>query len=361
MTSLAPGAQLGDEHPDTVGRTALVVEDEPAVRAVVERCLRQIGLGVSSAADAGEARDRLAAGDVDLLVTDLGLPGESGIEFLRSLAPDDRPAVLILTGSEDPEAVRSSLDLGAFGYVVKPPTVGGLQAAAAGALRQKSLERLHRSTIAMLRDDLAERTAAGAESTQAFTDALGALSRAIEGRDLVTGDHVYRMATTCALLAAELGMSTDEQHALALAARLHDVGTVTLPDRLVLKGSALDERELWVMQSHCQAGYEILAGSSSAVLILAAEIALTHHEWWDGCGYPRGLRGGEIPLAGRIAAIADTFDALTHERPYRPPLTVEAALELMRRERGTHFDPELLDVFLGSERMREIHEWQAPA
>jgi putative two-component system response regulator len=337
--------RLDDGHHETIGRTALVVEDEPAVRGVVERCLRQIGLGVSTAADAGEARDRLAAGDVDLLVTDLGLPGESGIEFLRSLAPDDRPAVLILTGSEDPGAVQSSLDLGAFGYIVKPPTIGGLQVAAAGALRQKNLERVHRSTIAILRDDLAARAAAGAESAQAFTDALGALARAIESRDLVTGDHVYRMSSTCALLAAELGMPTDEQYALALAARLHDVGTVALPDRLLLKGSALDDRELWVMQSHCQAGYEILAGSSSTVLELAAEIALTHHEWFDGCGYPRGLRGEEIPLAGRITAIADTFDALTHERPYRPALTVAAALEVMRRERGTHFDPGLLDLF----------------
>jgi len=246
---VAAGTQLDDELHDTVGRTALVVEDEPAVRRLVERCLSQIGLGVLTAADAGEARDRLATGDVDLLVTDLGLPGESGIDFLRSLAPDDRPAVLILTGSEDSEAVQSSLDLGAFGYIVKPPTIGGLQVAAAGALRQKNLERVHRSTIAILRDDLAARTAAGAESAHALTDALGALSRAIESRDLVTGDHVYRMAATCALLAAELGMSTDEQHALALAARLHDVGTVTVPDRLLLKGSALDERELWICRA----------------------------------------------------------------------------------------------------------------
>lgn len=346
MTSVAAGTQFDDEHHETVRRTALVVDDEPAVRALVERFLGHLGLGVLTAADAGEARDRLAAGNIDLLVTDLGLPGESGIEFLRGLVPDDRPAVLILTGSEDPHAVQSSLDLGAVAYIVKPPTIGGLQVAAAGALRQKNLERVHRSTIARLRHDLAERAAAGAESAQAFTDALGALARAIESRDLVTGDHVYRMSSTCALLAAELGMSTDEQHALALAARLHDVGTVALPDRLLLKGSPLDERELWVMQSHCQAGYEILAGSSSAVLELAAEIALTHHEWFDGCGYPRGLRGEEIPLAGRIAAIADTFDALTHERPYRPPLTVEAALDVMRRERGTHFDPALLDLFL---------------
>lgn len=346
MTSLVPGVQLDGEHHGAVGRLALVVEDEPLVRDLLERCLRQLGLDVVQAGDARQAREQLEAGEVALVVTDLGLPGESGIDFLRSLAPDERPAVVVLTGSEDPDAVRSSLDLGAFAYLVKPPTIGGLQVAATGAIRQKELERVHRTTIAALRDDLALRAAAHADASQALTDALDALARAIESRDLVTGDHVYRMSSTCALLAAELGMSTDEQHALALAARLHDVGTVALPDRLLLKGSPLDERELWVMQSHCQAGYEILAGSTSRVLQLAAEIALTHHEWYDGCGYPRGLRGEEIPLAGRIAAIADTFDALTHQRPYRPPLTMEAALDVMRRERGTHFDPALLDLFL---------------
>ena len=115
-------------------------------------------------------------------------------------------------------------------------------------------------------------------------------------------------------------MPVEDQHRLALAARLHDVGTVAVPDRLLLKGGVLDEHELWVMQSHCQAGYEILSGSSSPVLQLAAEIALTHHEWFDGCGYPRGLSGSDIPLVGRIAAIADVFDALTSERPYRAPL-----------------------------------------
>ena len=147
-------------------------------------------------------------------------------------------------------------------------------------------------------------------------------------------------------------MSPEEQHRFAVAARLHDVGTVVVPDRLLLKGGTLDEHELWVMQSHCQAGFEILSPSPSPVLQLAAEIALTHHEWFDGCGYPRGLRGTDIPLAGRIAAIADVFDALTSERPYRAPLTAEAAIEVMVRERGSHFDPELLDLFLGSERLR---------
>jgi putative two-component system response regulator len=351
VTSLAAGTHAGDAHADAHGRSVLVVEDEPDVRAVVERCLEQAGLVVCSASTVAEARRILAEGPVDLLVTDIGLPGESGVDLIRGVAPDDRPAVVVLTGLEDDDTLQAALDLGAFAYLTKPTTVAQLQTAATAALRQKDLEQMHRATITRLRDEMAQRMTVEHEAVQALEESLSILARAIESRDIVSGDHVDRMGAYCALIGAGLGMSPEEQHTLSLAARLHDVGTVAVPDRLLLKGGVLDEHELWVMQSHCQAGYEILSGSSSPVLRLAAEIALTHHEWFDGCGYPRGLRGHDIPLCGRIAAIADVFDALTSERPYRAPLTDEAAVEVMTRERGTHFDPELLDIFLATERL----------
>jgi putative two-component system response regulator len=211
----------------------------------------------------------------------------------------------------------------------------------------------HPVTAAPPHDEQAGRIEPEPDTPAVLEHAVGILARAIESRDIVTGDHVDRMASYCALIGAEVGLTPDEQHTLALAARLHDVGTVAVPDRLLLKGGVLDEHELWVMQSHCQAGYEILSASSSPLFRLAAEIALTHHEWWDGCGYPRGLRGRDIPLSGRIAAIADVFDALTSERPYRPPLAFDDALDVMRKERGSHFDPELLDAFLGSDALRD--------
>jgi cyclic di-GMP phosphodiesterase len=354
--TVAARAHDANEHAEIAGRTVLVVEDDSTVREPVERCLAQLGFDVSTAATGDEARHLLATSSFDLIVTDIGLPDRSGVDFLRSLAPDDRPALLVLTGSDNHETVQTCLDLGAFAYLVKPPTVGGLQVAAAGALRQKDLEHVHRSTITRLREEVAQRMDAEHEAVRALDDTVGALARAIESRDIVVGDHVDRMSSYCALIGEELGMPPEEQHRLAVAARLHDVGTVVVPDRLLLKGGTLDEHELWVMQSHCQAGFEILSRSASPVLQLAAEIALTHHEWFDGCGYPRGLKGADIPLAGRIAAIADVFDALTSERPYRAPLTAEAAIEVMLRERGTHFDPDLLDLFLGSERLRNFDE-----
>jgi putative two-component system response regulator len=282
------------------------------------------------------------------------LPDESSADILRSVAVGDRPAVIALTGSDDPDLVRASLDLGALAHLTKPLSLAGLEVATVGALRQRDLEHVHRSTIARLRTELEDRLAAEQGARQALEDAVSVLARAIDSRDIVTGDHTVRMSSYCALIGAELALPPGELHAIAVAARLHDVGTVVVPDRLLLKGGALDEHELWVMQSHCQAGFDILSSSSSPLLQLAAEIALTHHEWFDGCGYPRGLRGTDIPLSGRIAAIADVFDALTSERPYRAPLTPEAAIEVMRRERGTHFDPDLLDLFLGSRRLQEL-------
>jgi putative two-component system response regulator len=354
VASLAASTHISDAHSETAGRTVLVVEDDPAVCMLVERCLGTLGFEVSSASSVPEARHRLSLGPVDLLITDLGLPGDSGIDLLRGIAPDARPATVVLTGLDDQDAVFSSLDLGAFAYLTKPPSIAGLQVAAVGALRQKDLENMHRATIARLRAEVEQRMTSEDGALEALENTVSILARAIESRDIVTGDHVDRMSSYCALIGAELGMSVEDQHRLALAARLHDVGTVAVPDRLLLKGGVLDEHELWVMQSHCQAGYEILSGSTSPVLQLAADIALTHHEWYDGCGYPRGIRGEDIPLAGRIAAIADVFDALTSERPYRAPLAPDAAIELLRRERGTHFDPELLDVFLASPRLAEL-------
>jgi putative two-component system response regulator len=210
-------------------------------------------------------------------------------------------------------------------------------------------------------DEAPGRIVAEPELSSALADAVSILARAVESRDLVTGDHVDRMSAYCALIGAEIGLPAEEQRTLALAARLHDVGTLAVPDRLLLKGGALSEHELWVMQSHCQAGHAMLSESSSPLLRLAAEIALTHHEWWDGCGYPRGLRGEDIPLAGRIAAIADVFDALTSERPYRAPLGFDEAVEVMRKERGSHFDPELIDAFLNAAPLRELAAWSPAA
>jgi HD-GYP domain-containing protein (c-di-GMP phosphodiesterase class II) len=174
------------------------------------------------------------------------------------------------------------------------------------------------------------------------------LSIAVESRDKETGDHIERMGRYCALLAEKIGWSPERVELLRIAAPLHDVGKIAIPDSILLKPEPLTDEERTEIERHAEVGHEILSGSDSPLLDLAAKIALSHHEHWDGGGYPNGLAFNEIPAEGRMAAIADVFDALTSDRVYRPAMTVEQSLALMAEGRGSHFDPDLLDVFFDS-------------
>ena len=174
------------------------------------------------------------------------------------------------------------------------------------------------------------------------------LSMAVERRDQETGDHIERMGRYCSLLASKLGWSDQKCELLGIAAPLHDVGKIAIPDAILLKPGALTPEERLEIEKHAEVGYEILAGSDSSLLDLAARIALSHHEHWDGSGYPNGLAGEEIPIEGRMAAIADVFDALTSDRVYRPAMTVERSLAIMSEGRAAQFDPILLDTFFDS-------------
>ena len=194
--------------------------------------------------------------------------------------------------------------------------------------------------------DMTEKLRAEQEILDAYREGVDCMVRAIESRDIVTGRHVERMSVYCSALARAAGLEEHECHAIGIAARLHDIGKVGIPDRLLLKKSPLRRFERAAIERHCEVGYQILVEARSEILQLAATIALTHHEWYDGCGYPQGLRGESIPLVGRIAAVADVYDALTSDRPHRDALSSGDAFETMRRERGTHFDPGLLDLFL---------------
>ena len=180
---------------------------------------------------------------------------------------------------------------------------------------------------------------------EARTEMLRRLARVIEFRDFDTGTHIERMSEYCALIALRLGLQPMEVERLRAASAMHDIGKVAIPDDVLLKPSSLTPDERKVVERHTVVGHEMLTGSSSAEIELAAEIALTHHEHFDGRGYPRGLRQSDIPLAGRIVAVADVFDALTSDRVYRPAMSIADALEILRAGRGTQFDPQVLDAF----------------
>ncbi|MFN2615901.1 MAG: HD-GYP domain-containing protein [Thermoleophilaceae bacterium] len=184
------------------------------------------------------------------------------------------------------------------------------------------------------------------ELERSWLDALQVLGRFVELRDEEAPGHVDRIQRFSELIADGLGLPQERSRLIAMAGTLHDAGKVAIPDAIVLKEGKLTEHERKVMQQHTELGYRLLVGSESPVLRLAATIAWTHHERFDGDGYPRGLFGQGIPLEGRIVAIADVFDALVTDRPYRRAIGLEEALEALRSERGTHFDPDVLDAFL---------------
>jgi putative two-component system response regulator len=347
--------------PPAAGERILVVEDDDRVRQLLRDLLAHQGYVCEGAADVREARLALQADSFALVLCDVNLPGESGMSLVRHLTAEEAgPAVVIVSALDDLEMARSALDLGAFGFVTKLPfKESEIVIAVANALRRRVLERENREHRQRLEGEVSKRTAdlrAAVDELARSERALKAaeeetvrrLAAAVESRDRLTGLHVERMSSTCHVIATRSGVEPEKARLLRIASALHDVGKISLPDEILHNTGELTPGQRLRMQTHARTGFEMLADSRSELLRLAASVALTHHERYDGSGYPRGLRGEQIPEAGRIAALADVFDAVTHDRPYQEALPVEEALELMTRGRGSDFDPPFLDAFLES-------------
>lgn len=322
----------------------LVVDDEPAVRRVAVRVLREHGYACFEAGGVAEALAHIDAHPPELVLTDMTMPGRSGLSLVRELRerhPD--VATVMLTAHDEPDIVDAALEGGVYGYVVKPFQPSMLAIAVAGGLKRRELaleNRAHRERLTQL---VRTRTR---ELDESRAETVERLARAVESRDNDTGAHIERMSGLAARLALALGWGEHAAETLRLACVLHDVGKVGVPDSILLKEGLLDHDERRVIETHAAIGHAILAGARSDLLRLADLIAWTHHERYDGSGYPRGLAGEEIPLAGRIAAVADVFDALTSDRPYRPAFSEREALELLGAGRGSTFDPDVVDALL---------------
>ena len=197
-----------------------------------------------------------------------------------------------------------------------------------------------------LNQTILELKAAHKELEKAYLDTIHRLVLAAEYKDEDTGEHIVRMSRYCALIAEKLGLPAKEVQNISYAAPMHDVGKIGIPDNILMKTGKLTDEEFEVIKTHSTIGAKILANSKAEILKVAEQIAFSHHEKWNGKGYPQGLSGDNIPLAGRIVGLADTFDALTSKRPYKEPYPVEVAIDIIRKERGQHFDPDLVDVFL---------------
>jgi putative two-component system response regulator len=327
----------------------LVVDDDPQMRRLLATLMAAEGFSCDVAGTLAEARSRLADFGPDVVLLDVQLPGESGLSLARELASRTAgPAVLMMSGQDDAAIAAIALDTGALGYITKPFKRNEVAIAVHNALRRHRDECAGRAQREQLEDRVIERTALAEDALvrlrNANEETVRRLSKAVEFRDPETGSHIERMSHYCALLAPHFDLDPD---VVRIASRLHDIGKIATPDSILLKPGPLTPEERAEMQRHSETGYRLLRGSSIDVLEHAAIIAWTHHERFDGTGYPRRLAGEQIPLAGRIACVADVFDALTTERVYHSAMPFEEAVALLEAERERQFDPLVVDTFLG--------------
>jgi putative two-component system response regulator len=263
----------------------------------------------------------------------------------------------MVTGEDNPELAEHAFEMGAYGYLVKPYRRGDLLITVSNAMRRRRLEQQTRIYQRELEQDVLVKTLETEHMRQLLRrseeslersrlETVHKLSLAVEMRDQVTGHHLSRMGAYCEQLGTRLELSGEVCDSLALAGQMHDIGKIAVPDHILLKSGPLTGDERTQMQTHAEVGRQILQGSESPLLQLAESIAWTHHEKIDGSGYPRGLRGDEIPIEGRVAAVADVFDALTRNRPYRVAMPLAKATAIMGEGRGTQFDADVLDVFM---------------
>jgi putative two-component system response regulator len=336
----------------------LIVDDNEPLRHWAERVMRDGGYACDGASGGADARESLQHSAYSLVLLDVNMPGESGMELLsRIRSSHPGTAVVMITGEDDPKLAMTAIEHGAYGYMVKPLRSGELLINVANALHRRWHEQESQRLMQSLEDtvdDRSQRLKAALEDLRlsekkasvAQAETIRRLSRIVEFRDDETGHHVQRMSFYCEILARQLGLPEHHCELLRLSSQLHDVGKVAIHDSILCKPGSLTALEQEEMETHAQIGYEMLTGSTWEVVQMGAIIARTHHEHWDGNGYPHGLAGEEIPREGRIAAVADVFDALTSDRVYRPAFPARLAVEKMQAERASHFDPELLDAFM---------------
>lgn len=326
------------------GARILIVDDTPSLVLLLEEVLRHAGYrNLESTTDPREANRLFLGFWPDLVLLDLHMPNKDGFEVLVELRaltpPGSYLPVVILTADHDVAAKRRALELGASDFLNKPfdPTEVALRVK--NLLATRSLHVQLETQNRALDERVRERTR---EVEEARFETLERLARAAEYRDDETGLHTQRVGTIAEEIAITIGLDRTEAEILGLAAPLHDLGKIGVSDRILLKPGPLTTDEFEAMKKHCAIGAAILADARTELMKLAEVLALTHHERWDGSGYPQRLVGYEIPPKSRIVAVADVFDALTHDRVYRRAQSVDEAVGLIRSGIGTHFDPEVV-------------------
>jgi len=327
----------------------LIVDDELAHRNVLAVMVEQAGMSCKTVPSAIEALSLLQRAPIDAVIADLNMPGISGLGLLREVRRHYPHLVFLMaTGLDDVRIGVQAMQQGADDYLIKPLQIDvlmlGLQRAFHKRWLEQEVDNYRQSLEKMVCKRTVELQNALGQVERSYADTLDALGAAIDLRDGQTAGHSRRVALFAIKLLNEMHGTPEQLKCLAMGAWLHDIGKLAIPDAILLKPGALTEEERKIMQDHVRIGYNLVG--RIPFLADAAEIILAHHERWDGSGYPRGLKGDEIPLTARIFAVADTVDAMTSDRPYRSALPYQDARYEIERKAGIHFDSQVAGVFL---------------
>lgn len=331
----------------------LVVDDEEMIRELLTSALQQENYICHLASNVDEAFTVLGTQRIDLVISDIMMPGRSGVDLLRDLKKiDPEIAVLMITGLSDMNTALECIHLGADDYLTKPFGISRVMLTVRNLIEKRCLAIEKKNYQVSLEFKVMEQTEqlrrTMNELNDAYHNTLTALVKALDAREKEVGSHSERVMNYSALVADRLGMKGAELEKLAKGSLLHDIGKIGITDNILLKPGKLDDGEWLEMRKHPQVGYAIL--SEISFLKGPAEIILSHHERFDGSGYPKGLKGEQIPLGSRIFTMVDTLDAMTSDRPYRKALPFDAVISEIKRCSGTQFDPALAELFLSISR-----------
>ncbi|HDQ14769.1 MAG TPA: response regulator [Sediminispirochaeta sp.] len=333
--------------------TALSVDDEYLNLVLIEEMGKKIDLDIRSYTEPLEALDFLKNNPIDLIFVDYMMPGMDGLELIKKSREHypDIPIVMITAVSSDNELKLKALEFGATDFLSKPLNLPEFSARVNNLKQLRQSQLLYKNWADVLQEEVEKATQ---NVMQREHETLQVLGSAAEYKDPETGEHILRVAHYSRIIAEQLTTDKDMQQEIFHAAPLHDIGKIGIPDTILLKPAKLSPEEFRIMKQHPTIGYEIMKSAQSTYLKTGAIIALSHHEKWDGSGYPRGLAKEEIPLCGRVLAVTDVFDALTSRRPYKEPWSFDQAVDHLKKEREKHFAPDAVDAFLS--RLDEIEE-----